>query len=52
MEKDQTPRLIRQSSRSITPTQRDLILILPNEQNDLLRLRHFMDTREELPKED
>lgn len=52
MEKDQTPRLIRQSSWSITPTQRELILCLPNEQNDLIRLRHFVDTREELPKEE
>ena len=48
--KDKTPRLIRQSSWSITPTQRELILIFPNEQNDTVRLRHFVDSREEPPK--
>jgi hypothetical protein len=50
MMNDQAPRLIRQSSWSITPTQRELILFLPNDQNDLIRLRHFVDTREEPPK--
>jgi hypothetical protein len=41
------PRLIRQSSWSIIPTQRELVLFFPNPDNGLVRLRHFVDTKAE-----
>jgi hypothetical protein len=45
------PRLIRQSSWSIIPTQRELVLLFPNPDNGLVRLRHFVDTKAEEPEE-
>jgi len=45
------PRLVRQSSWSIVPTQRELVLIVPNEHHDSVRLRHFVDSMEEKPDE-
>lgn len=45
------PRLIRQSSWSIIPTQRELVLFFPNPDNGLVRLRHFVDTKAEEPEE-
>lgn len=41
------PRLIRQSSWSIVPTQRELVFFFPNPQNGLVRLRHFVDSKAE-----
>ena len=51
MEKDAEPRLVRQSSWSIVPNQRELVLLLPNERNGLVQLRHFVDSKEEVPPE-
>ena len=47
------PRLIRQSSWSIVPTQRELVLFFPNPNpgTGLVRLRHFVDTKVEDPPE-
>lgn len=44
-------RLIRQTSWSIIPTQRELVLFFPNPDSGLVRLRHFVDTRGEEPPE-
>ncbi len=44
-------RLIRQSSWSIIPTQRELVLFFPNPDSGLVRLRHFVDTKAEEPEE-
>jgi hypothetical protein len=41
------PRIIRQTSWSITPTQRELVLCFPNPANGLIRLRHFVDSKTE-----
>lgn len=46
---ESTPRLIRQTSWSVIPTQRELILFLPNPETGLVRLRHFVDTRVQDP---
>lgn len=40
-------RLIRQSSWSIIPTQRELVLFFPNPDSGLVSLRHFVDTKSE-----
>ena len=45
------PRLICQTSWSIVPTQRELVLFFPNPDNGLVRRRHFVDTKEEKPVE-
>lgn len=37
-------RVIRQTSWSIIPTQRELVLFFPNPDSGLVRLRHFVDT--------
>jgi len=41
------PRVIRQTSWSIVPTQRELVLFFPNPQSGLVRLRHFVDSEDE-----
>ncbi len=44
------PRVIRQTSWSIVPSQRELVLFFPNPDTNLVRLRHFVDTKaEEVP---
>lgn len=45
------PRLIRQTSWSIIPTQRELVLFFPNPDTGLVRLRHFVDTHVNNPGE-
>jgi hypothetical protein len=51
MAKDTPARVIRQSSWSIVQTQRELVLLFPNPDSGLVRLRHFVDTKaEELPE--
>lgn len=44
-------RLIRQTSWSIIPTQRELVLFFPNPDSGLVRLRHFVDTKTIEPEE-
>jgi hypothetical protein len=44
---DEAPRLIRQSRWSIFPTQRELVLLLPNSANGLVQFRHFIDSQQE-----
>lgn len=41
------PRIVRQTSWSITPTQRELVLFFPNPVNGLVRAHHFVDTKTE-----
>jgi len=47
MLRDEAPRLIRQSRWSIFPTQRELVLLVPNPTNGLVQFRHFIDSQEE-----
>ncbi len=42
-------RVIRQTSWSIVPTQRELVIFFPNPETGLVRLRHFVDTKNEEP---
>ncbi len=42
-----SPRVVRQTSWSIIPTQRELVLFFPNPDSGLIRLRHFVDTKAE-----
>lgn len=42
---DKKPQVIRQSSWSIVPTQRELILLFPNPRNGLVQSRHFVDSK-------
>lgn len=39
------PRIVRQSSWSLVPTQRELVLFFPNPENGLVTLRHFIDSK-------
>lgn len=41
------PRIVRQTSWSIVPTQRELVLFFPND-SGYVRLRHFVDTKAEV----
>ncbi|HAC80883.1 MAG TPA: hypothetical protein DCG06_11355 [Deltaproteobacteria bacterium] len=39
------PRYVRRSNWSIAPTQRELVLLLPNPENGLVRAKHFVDSK-------
>ena len=51
MAKGKPARLVRQSSWSIIPSQRELVLLFPNPKNGLVRLHHFVDTKPQKPPE-